>query len=304
MIAKALPEAWRPWYLAARPRSLPATYAPLFIGAALTLSNRQFDLIRFALALIGALLLQIASNYVNEYVDFTRGTDKHKSDGMGMVLTRGQLTARGVLIGAILSVVGGSLIGLLLVALSGIELLWVGMIGVAVVILYTAGPLPLAYIGLGEIAVFFAMGPLMVFGTYYAVSGGVQYSLAALAGIPVGFTVAAILHANNMRDRESDAAAGKRTLAVRFGADGAKWEYRVLIYGAYVVTALIIGTYPFAWPTALCLFTLPGAVKLVSAASATTDPKQLHIVQGMTAALHLRFGIALAVGWLLTILVR
>lgn len=304
MIAKALPEAWRPWYLAARPRSLPATYAPLCIGAALTISTGQFNLIRFVLALVGALLLQIASNYVNEYVDFRRGTDQHKTDGMGMVLTRGQLTARGVLIGAIVSVVGGSLIGLLLVALSGIELLWIGMIGVAVVILYTAGPLPLAYIGLGEIAVFFAMGPLMVFGTYYAVSGGTQYPLAALAGVPVGFTVAAILHANNMRDREADAAAGKLTLAVRFGANAAKWEYRLLLYGAYLATALIIANYEFAWPTVLCLVTFWNALRLIDTVFATTDPKQLHIVQGMTAALHLRFGLALAVGWLIVALVR
>lgn len=303
MIAQRLPKTWQPWYLAARPRSLPATYAPLCIGAALTLLFGQFNLLRFILALIAALLLQIASNYINEYVDFTRGTDKHKSDGMGMVLTRGQLSAQQVLIGAIVSVTAGSLIGLLLVAMSGLTLLWIGMFGVAVVILYTAGPYPLAYIGLGEIAVFFAMGPLMTYGTYYAVSGGGESVFAAVAGLPVGFTVAAILHANNMRDHVSDAAAGKRTLAVRFGVQGARLEYQILIYGAYVLIIPTLLGFSYGWPTLIALLTLPEAIRLVRQAISTDDPKVLHMVQGLTARLHLRFGLALAVGWCIAALI-
>src|SRR5258708_8289972 len=165
-----LPAAVRPWYMAARPRSLTATYAPLFLGGAVALTNQVFYLDRFVLALIGALLLQIGANLVNEYVDYTRGTDSQKVDGMGMVLSRAQLTARQVLIGAVLTIIGGALIGLYLMATSGPLLLWIGLGGVLVVIFYTAGPLPLSYIGLGGLPVFFFLGALIVVCTEYPVS--------------------------------------------------------------------------------------------------------------------------------------
>lgn len=286
------------WYRAARPRSLTATYAALFLGGAVAVTDGVFDLVRFALALFGALLLQIAANLINEYVDYNRGTDANKVAGMGMVLSRTQLSPRAVLIGAIVTVCGGALIGLWLMATSGPLLLWIGIGGVLVVILYTAGPLPLAYIGLGEIAVFIFMGPLMTLGTYYAVSG--KDSLAALAaGLPIAFTVAAILHANNMRDLEVDRQANKRTLAVRFGMQGARVEYAILIYGAYVVALALIVLRIIPWTTAIVLFTLPSAIKLVRQTAATDNPQILHRLQGMTAQHHLRVGLLLAAGWLL-----
>ncbi len=298
-IAERLPAPAKAWYLAARPRSLTATYAPLFVGAAIAVYQGVFDLPRFVLALIGALLLQIGANLVNEYVDFTRGTDIHKVDGMGMVLTRGQLSHRQVLAGAVITIVGGALIGLLLMAYSGLLLLWIGLGGVFVVIFYTAGPLPLSYIGLGEVAVFIFMGPAMTLGTYYAVSGGHFSTMALWGGLPIAFTVANILHANNMRDLDSDKLAGKHTLAVRFGMAGAKREYAALIYGAYAVAIILIVLGQAPWPTALILGTLPGAVGLVRAAFAANEPAVLHRIQGMTAQLHLRIGMALAVGWLI-----
>src|SRR5258708_38467583 len=114
-----MPVTFQSWYMAARPRSLTATYAPLFLGGAIALADRVFYVERFLLALIGALLLQIGANLVNEYIDFTRGTDERKVDGMGMVLSRAQLSPAQVRLGAIVTIVGGSLIGLILVASSG-----------------------------------------------------------------------------------------------------------------------------------------------------------------------------------------
>jgi 1,4-dihydroxy-2-naphthoate octaprenyltransferase len=298
-LADRLPITVKPWYMAARPRSLTATYSALFLGAAIALAERVFDLPRFLLALVGALLLQIAANLINEYVDFTRGTDALKPDGMGMVLTKGGLTPQQVLVGAIVTVVGGALIGLLLMAYSGPLLLWIGLGGVFVVIFYTAGPLPLAYIGLGELAVFIFMGPAMVLGTYYAVSGGHTSTAAIFGGLPIAFTVANILHANNMRDLESDKAAGKYTLAVRFGMQNAKREYAILNYAAYV-TALVLVLLGIApWPTLIAVVTLPEAHNLVRAAYAATDTAALHRIQGMTAQLHLHLGLALALGWVI-----
>src|SRR5690606_22424605 len=142
------------WYRAARPRTLTATYAPLGAAAVIALEQGVFDPLRFILSLIGALLLQIAANLINEYYDFRRGAEDLKQAGQGMILKNQLLTPQDVLIGAILTVVGGALGGLFLLFQSGPLLWWIGLGGVLVVILYTAGPFPLAYNGLGEVAVF------------------------------------------------------------------------------------------------------------------------------------------------------
>ncbi len=296
-LIERLPAPLRPWYQAARPRSLPATYAALLVGGAVALNDGIFEPLRFLLALIGALLLQIASNFVNEYVDHQRGADALKVAGMGMVLSEGKLSAQQVLIGAVATTVGGALIGLILVALSGTTLLFVGMVGVAAVVLYTAGPLPLSHIGLGEVTAFLCFGPLMTFGTYYAISG--QDNLQALlAGVPLGFTVAAILHANNMRDIEADRAVNKRTLAVRFGLKGAFIEFNILIYGAYVASAALIIAGAMPLPTLLVFVTLWEAVWLVRVTTRSKDAQALHRAQGRTARLHWWLGLVLAAGWL------
>lgn len=301
-LADRLPAGMRPWYQAARPRSLPATYAPLFLAGAILFGENRLDVFRYILALTGALLLQIASNFINEYVDYRRGTDAQKVDGMGMVLSRAELAPRQVLTGSVVTVLGGALIGMYLAATSGPLLLWIGLFGVLVVITYTAGPLPLAYLGLGEIAVFLAFGPLMVLGAYYAVSGRESW-LPVLASLPLACTVSGILHANNMRDLEADRAASKRTLAVRFGRKAAKKEFAILVFGAYASTAglVLLGWMP--WPALMAFITLPEAIDLVRLASSSDDPKVLHRAQGLTARLHFRLGLALTVGWLVSALV-
>jgi 1,4-dihydroxy-2-naphthoate octaprenyltransferase len=302
-LIERLPAPLRPWYQAARPRSLPATYAALLTGGAVALEAGVFEPVRFLLALIGALLLQIASNFVNEYVDFQRGTDALKVAGMGMVLSEGKLSAQQVLIGAVVTTIGGALIGLLLVALSGTTLLFIGMIGVAAVVLYTAGPLPLSHIGLGEATAFLCFGPLMTFGTYYAVSGQ-ESTQALLTGVPLGFTVAAILHANNMRDIEADRAANKRTLAVRFGLRGAYIEFNILVYGAYVSLGALILAGVLPLTTAISLVMLWEAVWLVRVTTRSKDVQALHRAQGRTARLHWWFGLALSAGWLLAAVLK
>ncbi len=292
------------WYRAARPRTLTATYAPLGLAAVVALDEGGFDLLRFALALLGALLLQIAANLINEYSDYRRGADALKVAGQGMVIKQRVLPPRLVLAGAVVTVTLGSLIGLLLTAYSGPLLLWIGVGGVLVVVLYTAGPLPLAYIGLGELAVFVFMGPLMVLGAYYAMTAGQASRTALLAGLPIGFMVAAILHANNIRDIEADRAANKRTLAVLLGLRLARAEYVFLVGGAYLaLVALILGGV-MPWPTLLALVTAPEAYRLARIITSSTDTALLHQAQGGTARLHGLFGLWLVVGWLLALGLR
>lgn len=291
------------WYRAARPRTLTATYVPLGAAAVIALDQGVFDLARFLLSLIGALLLQVAANLINEYADYQRGAEDLKQSGQGMILKNQLLAPREILIGAIFTVLAGALIGLFLLFQSGPLLLWIGLGGVLVVIMYTAGPFPLAYNGLGEIAVFIFMGPLMVLGAYYVMA--VRFDITpVLVGIPIGFMVAAILHANNIRDIDSDRAVNKRTLAVLLGIEGARIEYLVLVGGAYVMVALMIGFGVMPVTTLLVAVTLPEAYRLIQIIFTSSDNALLHQAQGRTAKLHGQFGLWLVVGWLAWLVLR
>lgn len=294
-------EVIRAWYQAARPRTLTATYAPLGLAAAIALTHGVFEPVRFVLSLIGALFLQVAANLINEYFDFKRGADELKQSGQGMIIKNQVLTPRMVLIGAIVTVLIGVLIGLFLLTQSGLLLLWIGLGGVLVVITYTAGPFPLAYNGLGEIAVFIFMGPLMVLGAYYVMAREFDW-LPVIAGLPLGMMVAAILHANNIRDMEADRAVNKRTLALRLGLRGARIEYIVLVGGAYVFVAVlvILGMIPLG--ALFVLITAPEAYKLIKLVTSTTDNALLHQAQGRTAKLHGAFGLWMVIGWLVWII--
>lgn len=289
------------WYRAARPRTLTATYVPLGLAAAIAFEKGVFDLPAFILSLIGALLLQISANLINEYFDYRRGADTHKVAGQGMIIKNQVLTPQSVLIGAIATLVGGALIGLFLLTQSGPLLLWIGLGGVLVVVTYTAGPFPLAYNGLGEIAVFIFMGPLMVLGAYYVMARHADL-VPVLAGIPIGFMVAAILHANNLRDLEADSAVNKHTLAVRLGRRGARAEYVFLVGGSYVAVGLMIVAGIMPWTTVIVLVTAPEAYRLIQMFLIHEDPQVLHPAQGRTARLHGQFGLWLVVGWLAALL--
>lgn len=284
------------WYRASRPRTLTATYVPLGAAAALAIQNGVFDIARFVLSLIAALLLQIAANLINEYFDFRRGAEELKQAGQGMVIKHGVLTPNQVLIGAILTVVLGSLIGLFLLTQSGPLLLWIGLGGVLVVILYTAGPVPLAYNGLGEATVFVFMGPLMVLGAYYVMAR--EFSTEPLiVGIPIGFMVSAIMLANNIRDIDADRSVNKRTIAVLFGSKTARQIYAGFVFGAYLAVGLLIlfGVMPVT--TLVVLLSLPDALRLIRVVSSSNDQAELHRAQGQTAQLHGAFGFWMVIGW-------
>ncbi|MBN8636604.1 MAG: 1,4-dihydroxy-2-naphthoate octaprenyltransferase [Anaerolineae bacterium] len=294
---------WNAWYRAARPRTLTATYVPLGLAAVIAVQAGTFDLVRFILSLIGALFLQIAANLINEYWDYRRGADTLKQAGQGMIIKEGVLTPQRVLIGAIAPVVAGSLIGLFLLTQSGPLLLWIGLGGVLVVITYTAGPFPLAYNGLGEVAVFIFMGPLMVLGAYYVMAREFSWT-PIVAAIPIGFMVAAILHANNVRDIDADRAVNKRTLAVLFGLRVAKLEYLGLVGGAYVAVGVMIllGVMPIT--TLAVLITAREAYRLIQIIFNSRDTALLHQAQGRTAKLHGQFGLWLVIGWAVWLVIQ
>ena len=293
----------RAWYQALRPRVFTATYVPMGLAGIVALADGVFDAALFLLALIGALLLQSAANLINEYADYRRGADRLKEAGQGMTIKQKILKPQTVLYGAIFTTVSGCLIGLFLLSQSGPLLWFIGIGGVLVAITYTAGPFPLAYHGLGEIAVAIFMGPAIVSGAYYVMAPAVSAARLGelcLISLPIAFMVAAILHANNIRDMDADRAVNKRTLAVIFGLRFARAEYILLVLGTYIAQALLIAAGSLPASTLLTLITLPEALRLIQIFNTSRAVPLLHQAQGRTAKLHGQFGLLLVAGWSLS----
>ena len=294
----------RAWYQALRPRVFTATYVPMGLAGIAALADEVFRADVFLLALVGTLLLQSAANLTNEYADYRRGADRLKQAGQGMTIKQKILDPGSVRIGAIATTLAGCLIGLYLLAQSG-PLLWlIGVGGVLVAISYTAGPFPLAYNGLGEIAVAVFMGPAIVVGAYYVMAPAVSDARLAelcLISLPVAFMVSAILHANNIRDMEADRAVNKRTLAVIFGIRFARAEFIFLVIGAYVAQVLVVATGLMPPITLLTLITLPEALRLIRIFNTSAAVPLMHQAQGRTAKLHGQLGLLMVAGWSLSL---
>ena len=296
---------WQAWLQAVRPRVFTATYVPMGVAGIAAVADGVFDALPFLLALLGVLLLQSAANLINEYYDYRRGADRLKQAGQGMTIKRKILSPRSVLMGAILTTLAGCGIGLLLLAHSG-PLLWlIGIGGLIVAVAYTAGPFPLAYNGLGELAVFIFMGPAIVVGAYYVMQPAIDDARLwqlCLISLPIAFMVAAILHANNIRDMDADRAVNKRTLAVMFGIRAARAEYAFLVLGAYASLAAVVMAGLLPPSTLLSLITLPRALSLIRVINTSGEVALLHKAQGMTARLHGQFGLLMALGWALAVI--
>jgi 1,4-dihydroxy-2-naphthoate octaprenyltransferase len=287
----------RTWWRAVRPWSYTAAIIPVLLGGAIAAYDGKFSWWPLLLALIGSIAIQMGTNLMNDYYDNRKGADGPGTLGLGGSIQRGDLTPRQVFLGGIVSFGVGVVIGLYLVYLTGPFIFWLGLFSVAAGFFYTAGPFALAYVGLGEVAVFIFMGPVMVIGSYYVQAQTVTLPVV-LASLPVGFLVAAILHANNLRDLDSDRVIGKRTLATLLGREGANLEYYVLVLGTYITLAVsvVLGWVP--WLTLISVATLPIAIRLIRIVSRETEPVKLHPVLRQTAQLHMQFGILLVAGWI------
>ena len=226
------------WLLAARPKTLPAAAAPVVVGAAAAFGDGAFRWGPALAALAGALLLQIGSNLANDVFDYKKGADAPDRLGPLRVTQAGLLTPGQVLAGMWATFGLAALIGLYLVWVGGWPIVVMGLAAIISAIAYTGGPFPLGYHGLGDLFVFIFFGLVAVTGTYYVQAGAIS-SLAVWAAAPVGLLVVNILVVNNLRDIDTDRAAGKKTLAVRLGAGGARAEYMLLLALAYAAPPLM-----------------------------------------------------------------
>src|SRR2546421_6128088 len=278
----------RVWFAALRPISFTASVIPVLVGTAIAATD-EFHPALFVLALAGSVAIHAGTNLVNDYFDHVKGTDNEESLGPSGVIQRGLLSPRAVLAGAIVAFLVGAAIGLVITAYAGWPVLALGGASVAAGYFYTASPFSLAYRGLGEAVVFVFMGPVIVIGAYYVQTGAWDW-LPFVASLPIGLLVAAILHANNIRDIENDRRNNKWTLAALAGRPIADYEFIALMLGGYavVVAMTLIGTAP--WPILITLLTLPIAFRIVRAETQARSPRRLNLVLARTAGLHMIFG--------------
>ncbi|MGD9762694.1 MAG: 1,4-dihydroxy-2-naphthoate polyprenyltransferase [Candidatus Binatia bacterium] len=288
---------WGVWLLAIRPATLTAAIAPVMVGCALAQRQGGFLLGPALAALAGALLLQVGVNLANDVDDFERGADTGARLGPTRVTQHGLLTAAAVRRTAWLAFGLAAVVGVYLIAVAG----WpIAVIGIAAIIAgwaYTGGPWPLGYHGLGEVFVFIFFGMVAVLGTAFVQTGTVT-PLAVAAALPVSALVTAILVVNNARDIESDAAVGKRTLAVRWGGKSMRDLYAWLIAVAYAAPlALWVTGRTSAW-VLLPLLTLPLAARLATRMSRAQAGAEFNKLLHDTARLHLFHAALFAAGLL------
>jgi 1,4-dihydroxy-2-naphthoate polyprenyltransferase len=288
------------WWDAIRPWSYTAAIVPVLLGAAVAAHEVTINWLLLVLALVGSIAIQGGTNLMNDYYDYKKGTDTPAVKGTGGALLRGDMTPEQIFRAGIIAFALGSVIGLYLVYTTGPFIFWLGLCSVAVGYFYTAGPFALAYVGLGELAVFIFMGPVMVLGSYY-----LQQPVIALpviwAALPVSFVVAAILHANNLRDIDTDIINHKRTLATMLGRSGARIEFYVLVGGAFVSVLVLIALGLAPWPTLISFAMAPLAWRLMRTAATEVTAEKLHPVLRGSAVLHMRFGMLYVIGWVIAL---
>ena len=289
------------WVLATRPRTLTAASAPVVAGTGFAAADGVFAAVPAAAALVGGLLIQIATNLANDYFDFVKGSDTAERLGPVRVTQAGLLAPESVWRGMLLTMGAAFLIGVYLVVVGGWPVVAIGLLSLAFAVGYSGGPFPLSYHGLGDVGVFVFFGLAATAGTYY-VQALAWSADAILAGVGMGAFSTAMLVVNNLRDRETDAAAGKRTLAVRFGDRFSVVQY----FACLAVTAVVptVGITLMGWSpwTLLSLAgwlpCIPAELRMVAVLNdpGGVDRRTLNPALAQTARGVAFYGAGLAVG--------
>lgn len=284
-----------------RPFAYTASVIPVLAGGALAFVDNAFSFWPFLAALVGGVLLHSGTNIVNEVYDVRQGIDTITSPRASHAIVKGRMTERSALLTAGLAFLLAIAVGVYLIALRGPAIVVLGLIGLVAGWGYTAPPLQYKYHALGVPLVFVLMGPLMVVGSYFAITGTWSGSALVLS-IPVGCLVAAILHGNEWRDISEDTRAGIVTLSSRIGKEWAHYSYMGLILGAYISLGLAVAFRLLPPATLLAILSLPFLAQVVRSAElgATGQARAIAMIDLQTARLHLAFGALLVLGVLLS----
>jgi len=271
------------WVAAARPRTLPAAVAPVLVGSALAWHDGAFSAGAAGLCLAFALLVQIGTNLANDYYDFVKGADTAARVGPRRAVAAGLVAPLTMKRAMAMVFATAFLVGLGLLPWGGWPLLIVGIASIVCGVAYTGGPWPLGYLGLGDVFVFLFFGLVAVCTTYFVQAQAVTAD-AVLAAIAIGVLAANILVVNNYRDVETDAVAGKRTLAVRFGRGFARLQFTISLLVALAVPLVLLGRGHRPW-ILLSFAVAPMGWSHVRRLKQSTTPQELIALLGYTGKL-------------------
>lgn len=291
------------WIRATRPFSFTASIIPVLTATAYAFSNPNVSInwLLFPVVLFAAVLFHIGANMVSDYYDYKFGVDAEGTYGGSGVLVEKLLEPKQVLAGGLIAFAIGFVLGLILVFVRGFEVFLMGMGGLICGLFYTVTRKGWKYIALGDLAVFIAFGPLLVIGSYFSLTGTYNWS-TFLISLPIGFLVVAILHANNTRDIFNDSRVKIKTVPILLGLEGSKIGYYFLIFGAYVLTLILVAL-KLTHPISLLVFlTIPVAIKNAKefAQAKADNINPIIMMDVKTAQLHMQFGLLFVVSLLLS----
>jgi len=291
----AHPGAIRVWIDATRPKTLAAAFVPVLIGGSLAYGHGQFLWLPTTLALICAFLIQVGTNFANDYFDHVKGADTSSRLGFARATSNGFIAPKTMLNAAIAMMVAAFLLGLLLVIHGGWPILIIGLLSILFGLAYTGGPYPLGYNGLGDLFVFLFFGFAAVMGTYYI--NAFEWSVQAFwASVAVGALCTNILVINNLRDVEEDRRSGKRTLGVLLGERALKAEYALMLILAFAIPPHFFVQEGYGWQVLLPMVLLLPAAVLLHSVVKEEDKRKLNETLEHTAQFMAVFGIFFAGG--------
>ncbi len=285
------------WLQATRVFSLTASLIPVLVGAALAVGEPTAKWWLLPLAILAAECLHAGTNMVSDYFDYINHVDRDYLHVSSRVIVEGWLSPGAVFRGGLFLLAASVGMGLIFIAVRGWPILVVGVVGLLGGYFYTAKPIGLKYLALGDVSVFILMGPLMVIGAFLVLVGEYHHRVL-LVSLPIGCLVAAILHANNTRDIAHDRQTGVRTMANLLGHRGAQIEYYLLLIFAYGISAYLIAAQSISIWASLVGLSLPIAIRnfRILRSSSADRPDSISILDVQTAQLHLTFGILYAIG--------
>jgi len=289
------PSTFTIWFEAARPKTLAAAFVPIMVAAGLAYANDTLLYFPTFVALICALLIQIGTNFANDYYDFIKGSDTDERVGFIRATSKGLVTPKSMKNAAFLTMLAAFIIGLYLVWHGGLVILAIGLLSILFGILYTAGPFPLGYNGLGDVFVFIFFGIAAVMGTYY-VNAFEWTAQGFFAALSVGALCVNILVVNNLRDIQTDVKSGKRTIGVLFGEKALKLEYVFMLLLAYAIPPHFLVQEGYNYWILLPFILIPFAVKLCLTIFKHTEKAALNATLESTARFMFLFGLLFTIG--------
>lgn len=296
---KALPTSLlnNVWVKAARPKTLWAGVSPVILGSALAIEAGFFDPIPALVCLLFAVLSQVGANFANDYFDHVHGTDKKNRKGFPRAVASGWVSPEQMRLATTIVLSVAFLLGMILVSYGGWWLLAVGVVCVLAAVAYTGGPYPLAYNGLGDVAVLLFYGFVPVMFTYYVQAHGFSWE-SFWAGLGCGLLATNILVVNNTRDIDEDAASGKNTLAVKFGEEFSYAEYTLNAFAAFIVPIIML-FYGYGFWVLMPMLALPLALKLIVNFKQAFRGEEYNKILAKTSQFLLIYSLLFALGILL-----